>query len=174
MVVASISTLFTLYAKDIHLYQNFIGRDASNLAKPYTVMGSSVGCRGCLPSGLPQRVSSRGALMSNTGILKPTWPLIQRFAWIPDPKLNLVRKEWCKKHQYAKYNLINWCNNAKITCCTPLRNRARSITGYIPCHPPLGCRCCAPAYIANFWYVSWSTIKYFSFSTQKYLKKKTF
>ena len=73
MIVASINTLFTLYAKDMHLYQNFIGgRDASNLAKLYTVMGSSVGGRGCLPSGLPQRVSSRGALMSNTGILKPT------------------------------------------------------------------------------------------------------
>ena len=38
MIVASINTLFTLYAKDMHLYQNFIGRDASNLAKLYTVM----------------------------------------------------------------------------------------------------------------------------------------
>ena len=59
MIVASISTLFTLYAKDMHLYQNFIGRDASNLAKPYTVMGSSVGYRGVpplrtLPEGLQE------------------------------------------------------------------------------------------------------------------------
>ena len=68
--------------------------------------------------------------------------------WIFHSMLNSI---WLGKKDAKSTSMpnITWktgMTNDKIARCTPLWNHAGSITGCIPCHPPLGCRCCAPAH----------------------------